>query len=158
VVAGVVTACAAADDLFRAASGRSDDIARAVTASSDEALEGAALGDEIATILRQARVNAASRAAARLDDLARTYTSSETAESALASLSWDVTCDVIAGNIPKAAPDITRWLVQRATSFGLEFVGDGASAVADALFSSIDSESEHADAAQACSQLSRSGL
>jgi hypothetical protein len=95
---------------------------------------------------------------ARFDEVARTYTSSETAESALEGLVWDVACDVVVGSIPETVPDITQWLVARAGSFGLEFIGDGVGVIADALFSSIDSESEQADAAEACGRIPQSGF
>lgn len=143
-----------ADDVVRNA----DDVARAASHSGDEIASARRSLAQIAEAIAAAGRAAAERAATRISEVVERMNASSELDEALEALAWEVGCDIAGGSIPKVAEEVEGWLLDKAVSFGIEFLGDGAQVMAEGLLATLDETGEASDAAEACQRIEDAGF
>lgn len=153
VVFPLLSAGQCADDLVRNA----DDLVRNAD-DAERLAQAGQYGDDITDILRATSRAPKIQATSRIDGVVRRFANDEDTQDALRGLVWEVTCDVVTGDIPTTADRIASALLVRSVSFALEFTGDAGAAVAQALLDAAGFGENRSDAAEACSDIPDSGL
>lgn len=137
--------CSAAEDFLRAARNSGDELARAKSHA-----------DEIARTLRSADESLAS-ASARVEAIPLEFQVPEELRQAFSDLLWDVGCDIVGGRVEATPESVRDELAFRVATFGLQFFGDVAALIGEALL--VDAGfGRSADASEACARLSNSGI
>src|SRR5262245_9390563 len=127
----------------------SDDLARA-GANSDELIRAASrYWDEIAVYLSRTDESGAIAVVRRVEGIDNEIGVPSHLEAAFNALMWDVGCDAVFGGLPTSADQLAPYLAQRAASFGIQFIEDGAQITAEALLQAMTGDDPQ-DASQAC--------